>query len=89
MGSTSVGARHLKCFSSRIMFAVVVMDKDNAVAEGGLDAAMKYLDKNSGAKIGKKSAVEVEGEEAYVTVEKGNIALIDFFNSLDNFVSLR
>jgi len=48
----------------------VVMDKGNAVAEGGLEAAMKYLDKNSGAKIGKKSAVEVEGEEAYVTVEK-------------------
>ena len=54
------------------------MDKGNAVAEGGLEAAMKYLDKNSGAKIGKKSAVEVEGEEAYVTVEKGKIISIVF-----------
>ena len=60
------------------MFTVVVMDKGNAVAEGGLEAAMKYLDKNSGAKIGKKSAVEVEGEEAYVTVEKGKIISIVF-----------
>jgi len=48
----------------------VVMDAGNTVAEDAIGSAMTYLEKNKGAKVAKKSMIEVEGSEAYVTVEK-------------------
>jgi len=48
----------------------VVMDAGNMVAEGAVEAAMTYLQKNSGAKVASSPIMKVEGSEAYVTVEK-------------------
>ena len=60
------------CFQFLILPLVdVVMDAGNTVAEGAIGSVMTYLEKNKGANVAKKSVVEVEGSEAYVTVEKG------------------
>ena len=53
------------------MFIDVVLDAGNMVAKEATEAAMGYLEKNNGAKVGKQSMVEVEGSETFVTVEKG------------------
>ena len=53
------------------LFIDVVLDAGNMVAKESVEAAKGYLEKNSGALVGTMSMVEVEGSEAYVTVEKG------------------
>ena len=55
------------------------MDEGNSVAERALEAALRYLDKNSEAIVGKKSAVEVDGGEAQVTVERGSYLYLTIF----------
>ena len=65
------------------------MDAGNMVAEGAVEAAMTYLEKNNGAKVASSPIMKVEGSEAYVTVEKGSAYRLDKTNlSIPLFHSL-
>ena len=55
------------------------------VAKEATEAAVGYLEKKTGAKVGKLSMVEVEGSEPYRTVEKG-FNYNNHSNNISNFV---
>ena len=57
--------------SNIILTPDVVMDAGDMVARKATEAALVYLEKKNGAKVAKKSMVEVEGSKAYITVDKG------------------